>query len=62
MILTIQDDPPPRDKEIYIVVLRKAFFHKTDKDGIVIWNPMNDELPIGYLLPKDVPEFIHANN
>jgi hypothetical protein len=54
MILNVQEGAPPKDKEIYIVVIRKAFIHKTE-DGSIIWNPINEDLPIGYILAKDIP-------
>lgn len=50
MVLDIQEDIPPHDKEIYIVVVRKAFIHES-KGECVLWTPINEDLPIGYLLP-----------
>ena len=53
MILDIQDDAPPTDQEIYIVVIKKAFIEKTRSEGTTIWCPFQEDFPIGYVLPTD---------
>lgn len=48
MMLDIHEDTPPHEKEIYIVVIKKAFIHKS-ADGLTIWNVLNEDFPIGYV-------------
>jgi hypothetical protein len=53
MILNIQDDAPPRDREIYIVVIKKAIICTPEDEGLTIWCPFNEDFPIGYILSTD---------
>ena len=50
MMLDIHEDAPPHEKEIYIIVVKKAFIHKS-ADGLTIWNVLNEDFPVGYITP-----------
>ena len=49
MHLEINEGIPPKEKEVYIVVVKRAFIYKNE-----VWSVMNEDFPIGYIL-EDSP-------
>lgn len=45
MLLEIHEDAPPKQKEVYVVVVRRSFIYNNE-----VWSVMNEDFPIGYVL------------